>query len=66
MSIRLPIGPAAALFGESAADFAPAPAERIVRYADTPVDFPMVDDQIILIRTHDEAPQKPVPGRKVH
>jgi hypothetical protein len=68
MSIRIPIGPAAALFEEGAADFfGPAPAERVVHFADTPVEFVNSQDQIRLSVTgNTEARPKLVPGRSYH
>jgi len=64
MTIRIPIGPAAALFEDCAADFAPAPAERTVRFADTPVEFVKDDDQILITRVVDRPTL--MPGRKYH
>lgn len=67
MSIRIPIGPAATLFSEGAADFAPVPAERVTHFADTPVEFVSGENQIRLQATNNtEARPKPVPGRIYH
>lgn len=70
MSIRIPIGQAAVLFEDGAADFAPAPADRTVRFGDTPVDFAKVEiatiDDQILIGKRAAAQPKLMPGRKYH
>jgi hypothetical protein len=67
MTIRIPIGPAANLFSDGAADLAPVPAERIVHFADTPVEFLPGENQIRLQATNNsEARPKPVPGRTYH
>jgi hypothetical protein len=65
MSFRIPIGQAAALFEDGAADFAPAPAERTVRFADTPVEFVPGEDQIRISTDAEDRP-RPVSGRIYH
>lgn len=67
MTIRFPIGPAATFFEEGAAAFAPAPAGRVVRFADAPVEFVSRENQIRLQATNKiEDRPKPVPGRTYH
>ncbi|MEQ9690590.1 hypothetical protein [Bauldia litoralis] len=65
MSYRIPIGPAAALFEEGAYDMFPAPAERVTRFADTPVAF-IKDTDAIRLAPADEMPARPTEGRKYH
>lgn len=65
MSFRIPIGPAAALFEDGAADFAPAPAKRVVRFADTPVEIVASENQIRITTGTEDRP-RPVPGRIYH
>ncbi|MCB1486026.1 MAG: hypothetical protein KDJ88_01060 [Bauldia sp.] len=64
MSYRIPIRPTAVLSEDGIWDLAPVPAERVVRFADTPVSF-VAETDAIRLKTADETSFRPK-GRICH
>ncbi|WP_421725980.1 hypothetical protein [Bauldia sp.] len=64
MSTRFPIGPAAALFEEGAADLNPAPAPRLIRFADTPF-IPIADNDDTIRLPSLSTETVPAPKRRI-
>ena len=55
----------AVLFDDSALDLAPKPTEKVVRFADTPVEM-AANLGAFRIPSLDEAPKQPETGRHYH
>ena len=56
----------AAVLFDSAPELTPVPAEKVVRFADTPVDLIKGADPIRIPSLDDAAERKLVPGRHYH